>query len=220
MANVAEIPQAIIFHDTISDLEVTCESLELRLVKAGLPKMNGSQRVVEIFHYCISTAWKEKLLRSYSEGNIRILCATEVFGLGIDIATIQRTIIYRVVNRSEQKLSLEMIMQRLGRVGRDPRVQAVGVLFYESWCFGEIASTAPGIQVKAGKLSRKITSVRGNAALSNGDSGSETGSGEERHVPTARDSNPTKITSRGATDAEKRKHMVPETYAFINTTSC
>ena len=67
--------------------------------------------------------------------------------------------LYRVVNRSEQKLSLEMIMQRLGRVGRDPRVQAVGVLFYESWCFGEIASTAPGIQVKAGKLSRKITSI-------------------------------------------------------------
>src|SRR5213078_2212580 len=49
VTNVAEIPQVIIFHDTISDLEVTRESLELRLAKAGLPKMNGSQRVVEIF---------------------------------------------------------------------------------------------------------------------------------------------------------------------------
>ena len=88
MTNVAEIPQVIIFHDTISDLEVTRESLELRLAKAGLLKMNGSQRVVKIFHCHISTAWKEKLLRSYSEGNIRILCVTEVFGLGVDIGTI------------------------------------------------------------------------------------------------------------------------------------
>jgi len=164
VASLADIPQAIIFHDTVSELEVTRESLELRLAKAGLPKINKSQRVIEVFHRRISTARKEELQKSYSEGHIRILCATEAFALGVDIPTIQRAIIYRVVNHQEQKLSLEMIMQHLGRAGRDPRIQAVGVLFYEPWCFGEIASYVPGKPVKAENVRRKITGAEESVA--------------------------------------------------------
>ena len=85
MASLADISQAIIFHDTVSELKVTCESLELRLAKAGLPKINKLQRIIEVFHHHISTAQKEELQKSYSEGYIRILCTTEAFTLGVDI---------------------------------------------------------------------------------------------------------------------------------------
>ena len=61
VASLADIPQVIIFYDTVSELKVTRESLKLRLAKAGLLKINKSQRVIEVFHHRISTARKEEL---------------------------------------------------------------------------------------------------------------------------------------------------------------
>ena len=83
-----------------------------------------------------------------------------------------------------------------------------------------IASCVPGKAVKAEEIQRKITGAEESVASSSDGSDSEAGSGGGGRAATNRDSNLTKVASGGVIDAEKRKNMVPETYAFINATSC
>ena len=94
------------------------------------------------------------------------------------------------------------------------------MLFYEPWCFGKIASCVPGKPVKAENIQRKITGAEKSIVSSSNDSDLKAGSGGGGHAAINRDSNLMKVISGGVTNMEKRKNMVPETYAFINTTSC
>ena len=81
-------------------------------------------RLVDIFTSVSTTSMREMLLEEYckTDTNLRLLIATNAFGLGVDCSDIER-----VINWGSPS-TLEELVQESGRAGRDGR-QAIAVLY-------------------------------------------------------------------------------------------
>ena len=85
---------------------------------------NLQTRLVDIFTSVSTTSMREMLLEEYckTDTNLRLLIATNAFGLGVDCPDIER-----VINWGSPS-TLEELVQESGRAGRDGR-QAIAVLY-------------------------------------------------------------------------------------------
>jgi superfamily II DNA helicase RecQ len=214
--NSKKIPQTVVFHDQIKDCRVSQLFLDKRLEAAGMEREIDGIRIVEEFHKDLTDSSKTRLLKDFRIGKIRILVATEAFGLGIDIPTIERVVIYGIVNRKDHKLSIETIVQRLGRAGRGGQA-AVAIVFYNNWCYGPIAVNNNGQNKQSTTQKRK----RSGSASSTISTKSVDTIDSDNHSELEDIAEQTKVQGKGEnTHAQLRAKMDINTYFFINTTSC
>ncbi len=81
-------------------------------------------RQAQAFHAGIDASRKRDIQNDFIEGRIRVICATNAFGMGIDKEDV------RLVVHLDIPGSLENYIQEAGRAGRD-RLEAECVLFYD-----------------------------------------------------------------------------------------
>lgn len=78
------------------------------------------------YHAGLSPAVRAELLEQFQDRTIRIMVATNAFGMGVDAPDIHLVVHY------DAPLSLEAYVQEAGRAGRDPRIQAYAVLLWHA----------------------------------------------------------------------------------------
>lgn len=81
---------------------------------------------VAAYHAGLSTAVRTELLDQFQARMIRVMVATNAFGMGVDAPDIHLVVHY------DAPLSLESYVQEAGRAGRDPNIQARAVLLWSS----------------------------------------------------------------------------------------
>ncbi|WP_407542470.1 RecQ family ATP-dependent DNA helicase (plasmid) [Deinococcus radiomollis] len=81
---------------------------------------------VAAYHAGLSPAVRSELLDQFQARLIRVMIATNAFGMGVDAPDIYLVVHY------DAPLSLESYVQEAGRAGRDPKVQARAVLLWSS----------------------------------------------------------------------------------------
>ncbi|MFB9081536.1 RecQ family ATP-dependent DNA helicase [Deinococcus wulumuqiensis] len=81
---------------------------------------------VAAYHAGLSPAVRTELLDQFQARLIRVMVATNAFGMGVDAPDIHLVVHY------DAPLSLESYVQEAGRAGRDPNIQARAVLLWSS----------------------------------------------------------------------------------------
>ncbi|WP_246581011.1 RecQ family ATP-dependent DNA helicase [Deinococcus aestuarii] len=81
---------------------------------------------VAAYHAGLSPAARTELLDQFQARLIRVMVATNAFGMGVDAPDIHLVVHY------DAPLSLESYVQEAGRAGRDPNVQARAVLLWST----------------------------------------------------------------------------------------
>lgn len=88
---------------------------------------DAKRSLLEMLHSCTPTSNKEHILVSFQSdrGVVRILVATNAFGMGVDCKQVHRTIHFGPAK------NVEAYMQQSGRAGRDGK-QSIAYLLYQS----------------------------------------------------------------------------------------
>jgi ATP-dependent DNA helicase RecQ len=107
---------AIVFRATRDDTEFTAEYL----------REKGWR--VERFHAGLTPPEKKRVQDEFLAGEIKVICATNAFGMGIDKDDV------RLVIHVDTPGSLENYLQEAGRAGRDGRMANCVLLFEEADC--------------------------------------------------------------------------------------
>ncbi|CAM3215715.1 RecQ family ATP-dependent DNA helicase [Deinococcus deserti] len=81
---------------------------------------------VAAYHAGLSPAVRTELLDQFQARFIRVMVATNAFGMGVDAPDIHLVVHY------DAPLSLESYVQEAGRAGRDPNIQARAVLLWSN----------------------------------------------------------------------------------------
>lgn len=75
--------------------------------------LNRNGESVDFYHAGLSTEKRGEIEKKYRDGEIRVLCATNAFGMGIDHPDI------RMVAHTQMPGTIESYYQEIGRAGRD-----------------------------------------------------------------------------------------------------
>jgi len=78
---------------------------------------------VGYYHAGLSSAEREKVQRDYDEGRLRILTATNAFGMGVDHPDVRLVIHFQI------PANIESLYQEMGRAGRDSKNSTCLVLY-------------------------------------------------------------------------------------------
>lgn len=90
----------------------------------GLKNILGKiYKKVGVYHGGMSAKDREETQKSYTSGDLRILCATNAFGMGIDQPDVRLVIHHRFPK------NIESLYQEMGRAGRDGKESTCLVLF-------------------------------------------------------------------------------------------
>lgn len=66
-------------------------------------------------------------MKDFRNGDTRRLICTDAVGMGINIPNVTRVVQWKI----SDIITLAVLMQRIGRAGRDPRIAAVTLLLVE-----------------------------------------------------------------------------------------
>lgn len=141
------IPLTIIYGNAkhiIDDLATYLQSLLPRhwLIRPHGPHRKGddirsiAERTISIYHSTLSDTLKAMTEADVQSKRCRILCASSAYGMGVDNKYVHRVIQWKVA----QLNSVEDLVQRWGRAGRDPHIQGIGMIFVEQTYFGPLPS--------------------------------------------------------------------------------
>ncbi|TFY64233.1 hypothetical protein EVJ58_g2763 [Rhodofomes roseus] len=123
----SDIPKTLIFANTRNaTMQIwrhICEMLDGRVDKECFDFLHAYRR----------RRGRERVMQRFLEGKIRILVATEAAGMGADIPDIERVVQFGVPS------SLTVWIQRAGRAGRSPDIEAIAILLVEKSAFQLIA---------------------------------------------------------------------------------
>jgi len=117
-----QIPKTLIFLDDVEAGIRLGNELQYRLTE--LTGMNPSVAIVN-YYSTLDAESKSEHFVNLKNGNTRVIVATDAFAMGVNIRDIARVIQFRV----DEKLQFSGLTQRFGRAGRDPRLEAVGIVF-------------------------------------------------------------------------------------------
>ncbi|THV04363.1 P-loop containing nucleoside triphosphate hydrolase protein [Dendrothele bispora CBS 962.96] len=124
-SSLEELDKTIIFMNAVRPTLKAC-----RLLRKHLPSC--LYEAVDFLHALRSRQDKKRVMEGFREGKIRILIATEAAGMGADIPDIKVGIHFGVPS------SLAVLKQRLGRIGRDPTIEATAIILVEKSMFKEV----------------------------------------------------------------------------------
>ncbi|KAI5781358.1 P-loop containing nucleoside triphosphate hydrolase protein, partial [Peziza echinospora] len=117
-----QIPKTMIFIDNCSETVAMAQYLRALLPAALSP---DSVSIVRSYHGHLEGLTREDIIESMQEGNCLIIVCTEACGMGLDLADIRRTLIWKV----EKHLTLAELWQRSGRCVCDRLLMGVAILF-------------------------------------------------------------------------------------------
>ncbi|KAJ3553995.1 hypothetical protein NM688_g3330 [Phlebia brevispora] len=117
-------PKFVIFFDSISDAVNAGRFLRKRLPPEYRHK-------IKWFHSDMSSRYKETAVEDLREGRIWGLCATDSFGMGVDLPDILLVIQWRL------SCKMTTLWQRLGRGARNKTLEAVAIIFVEAKYFDD-----------------------------------------------------------------------------------
>jgi len=87
-----------------------------------------SREEIDYLHALRTQDAKQHVLNNFQAGKIKILCATEAAGMGMDIPDIERVVQFMLPS------SLSILIQRFGRAGRSGQ-PALAILLVEATAF-------------------------------------------------------------------------------------
>ena len=90
--------------------------------------LSGRGWAAERFHAGLSVPEKKRIQNSFLAGDVRVICATNAFGMGIDKDDV------RLVIHADTPSSLENYLQEAGRAGRDRKPADCILLYDEEDC--------------------------------------------------------------------------------------
>lgn len=109
----------------LSDTKIIVYCRSRRTVQLIAKVLQNVQIQAEYFHAGLNYRNKQKIQKRFKKGQIRVIVATNAFGMGIDVKDIGAVIHYGIPP------SLEEYYQEIGRAGRDGR-SARADLFYDT----------------------------------------------------------------------------------------
>ncbi len=118
--------------------------------------------IAEAFHGGLDAEEKRRIIESFVDGHIPVICATNAFGMGIDKENIRLVLHYNIPG------SLENYIQEAGRAGRDLK-PARCVLLYDPRDIMLQFSMGAGSEVKQKEISRILRALRRKKRDANGD---------------------------------------------------
>ncbi|KAJ3559557.1 hypothetical protein NM688_g273 [Phlebia brevispora] len=116
-------PKFVVFCDSITDSVNAARYLRSRLP----PPLRNK---IMWFHSEMTNTYKAEVLEKLKSGEIWGLCATDAFGMGIDLPDICLVIQWRVA-----RVTMCALWQRLGRGGRNQSLEATAIVFVEAKYF-------------------------------------------------------------------------------------
>ncbi|KAF8438216.1 P-loop containing nucleoside triphosphate hydrolase protein [Kalaharituber pfeilii] len=123
LASTLDIPKTIVFVDSKPDVCKVTNFLISKLPAA----LRNRQDIVMDYSIIHSTERRSQVLDQFREDSEhRILVVTEAAAMGVDIPDVVRVVQWGLTSW----VNMLTLWQRLGRMGRDPRIQAVGIIFY------------------------------------------------------------------------------------------
>ncbi|KAF8064097.1 P-loop containing nucleoside triphosphate hydrolase protein [Lyophyllum atratum] len=114
--------KTIVFMNTIPSTQIAQHT-----IRSWFPRQ--LRKFVDCVHARRSPKAKRRSMRRFRQGKTRILVATEVAGMGADIPDIVQVIQFGIPS------SLSVWIQRAGRAGRSPEINARAILLYEESMF-------------------------------------------------------------------------------------
>ena len=121
--NVQEIAQTLIFVDSV----ITARKLVMRLRRklAQFAPNARPKRTIRAYYSSIDITMKTKTLALVNKGSARIIICTDSMSLGVDFDCIERVIQWGI----DEKITFDVLVQRIGRAARGPDTQGVAVVF-------------------------------------------------------------------------------------------
>ncbi|KAI0670266.1 P-loop containing nucleoside triphosphate hydrolase protein [Trametes maxima] len=164
------LPRAIIFFNT-RDLAFKAH----RYLKDCVCKELTSQ--IDFLHAGRGQRSRKRTMRHFRTGQVRILCATEAAGMGMDIADVEYAMQFLIAS------SLSIWTQRSGRAGRSG-AQSYGILFVEPSVFERKGAPQPHTGRAGRRLKPKSVAKANNLEH---ETGPTVARGEKRKTPFSKD---------------------------------
>ncbi|KAJ7149091.1 P-loop containing nucleoside triphosphate hydrolase protein [Mycena filopes] len=204
VTSIADFPKTIVFANAVKKTQVICRNIRRRYA----PELRGA---IDFLHSHRTAKSKRRIMKEFRKGKIKILVATEAAGMGADISDIELIIQFGVPS------SLPVWIQRAGRAGRSPELQARAILLVERSMFQRRKKRKRGAGKAPAKPSREPDS-------SDSDSGSDSDA-DDRHVPNVQEhadaaSSPHEAVAEPADGKEWGKQVDPVLREYISTVDC
>jgi superfamily II DNA/RNA helicase len=122
--SIHDLPQTLIFVDAVEMAVKIARALRAKLSKI---KSGGCKpwTLVRTYYASIDKEQKLRTERLVANGNARFVVCTDSLSLGVDFSGIDRVIQWGVT----EKLTMDVLVQRLGRAARGEGVQGLGIVF-------------------------------------------------------------------------------------------
>lgn len=121
--SIDNIEKTLIFVDSVAEARHIAIKLRKKLMKV-LPSSNP-KNTIRTYYSSTDELMKQSTISLIKNGEARLTVCTDSMSLGVDIRDIMRVIQWGV----NDKLNLDILVQRFGRVARDPSLQGVGVIY-------------------------------------------------------------------------------------------
>jgi len=120
---IEDIPQTLIFVDSVKPAIRIARALRERL---SARKSNCKpSTVVRTYYFSIDQEKKLETQTLVDKGRARFVICTESMSLGVDFSSIDRVVQWGV----DEKLTMDVLMQRIGRAARDQTKQGVAIVY-------------------------------------------------------------------------------------------
>src|SRR5579859_2018464 len=134
-----EIPKTLVSVDSVKTARHIAIALRRKLRKKST-NYNPST-VIRCYYLCIDAPTKEETHRLIECGDARIVICTDAMSLGVDFPDIEKVIQWGV----DDKLDLDTLVQRIGRVERNQDLQGVALIFAPSNLLDPITRAAASV---------------------------------------------------------------------------
>jgi hypothetical protein len=139
-----KIPKTIVFFDSKKDAYTAMQECRNWLQKSNKHNYSKKQarETIKVFHRNMAKFDKESIIAEFQqlaeESSIRVICATEALGLGVNLPDIQRVVQYGLPKGEEPAI----MWQRGGRAGRDGQDGEI-ILLIDDWVEGPRIDSRP-----------------------------------------------------------------------------
>ncbi|KAF6756531.1 P-loop containing nucleoside triphosphate hydrolase protein, partial [Ephemerocybe angulata] len=127
-----QLRKSIVFVNTVLSAQLCRHHLKNAI---GVPALDVC---IDVLHAQRTVQAKRRVMMQFREGTIRVLVATEAAGMGADIPDIEQVI------QPGVPASLSIWVQRAGRAGRSPTIDARAILLVEPSVFQSIKQASGG----------------------------------------------------------------------------
>ncbi|EAU85201.2 ATP-dependent DNA helicase recQ [Coprinopsis cinerea okayama7 len=120
MRHPNDIPSTLVYGDNVQEGPVIADNIDDKL-----PEEWRRRGLVRPFNAGFSQAYREKVLRLFKLGIVRVLVCTDAAGMGCDLPKVELVVQWKMPD------SISTFVQRAGRAARSPGTSGMAVLLVE-----------------------------------------------------------------------------------------